>query len=154
MIVVVGGQARKVGKTRAVCEIIAATPEARWVVYKMSPHFHGRVEPGQGGDTGRFLRAGAAEAFLIESEEIPALPQGRNVIIESNTAAAQICADLFLFVVAPEQAEWKESARRLFGKADCVVSGSVPPQVIDWIHRFLSGWRLSDPPGSPHRRHE
>jgi Molybdopterin-guanine dinucleotide biosynthesis protein len=41
VIVVVGGQSRKVGKTTVVCEILRATPERGWIAIKISPHAHG-----------------------------------------------------------------------------------------------------------------
>lgn len=154
MIVVVGGQARKVGKTRAVCEIIAATPGARWLACKITPHSHGPVFPDDGGDTARFLRAGASEAILVQSDEIPATPGGRNVIYESNAAAEQSHADLFLFVIDPEQTEWKDSGRRVAPKADFIFQGSVPPEALERIRRAVSGSQPLDPPDSPHLQSE
>ena len=140
MIVVVGGQARKVGKTRAVCDIVAATREARWIAIKVSPHEHGPTD--RETDTDRYVAAGAAEALLVR--KVPVLPTDRNVIIESNAALESVEPDLFVLVTDPAVPEWKESARRVIERADYVVNGAVPPQVLDRISELL---RLC-PPGS------
>lgn len=134
MIVVVGGQARKVGKTRAVCDIIAATREARWLAVKVSPHSHEVTD--RETDTDRYLAAGAEAAVLVD--EVPELPADRNVILESNAAAEVVAADLFVFV-ADAGAEWKESARRVVGRADLVVEGQVTAEVVARVRAMLSG---------------
>lgn len=134
MILVVGGQARKVGKTRAVCDIITATREARWLAVKVSPHLHEVAD--RETDTDRYLAAGAESAVLVD--EVPELPAGRNVILESNAAAEVVAADLIVFV-AEAGAEWKESARRVVGRADFVVEGWVTREVVARIREMLTG---------------
>lgn len=133
MIVVVGGQARKVGKTRAVCDIIAATREARWLAVKVSSHSHEASD--RETDTDRYLAAGAESAVL--AEEVPELPAGRNVILESNAAVEVVAADLFVFV-AEAGAEWKESARRVVDRADVVVESRVTAEVVARVRGMLS----------------
>jgi len=86
-IVVVGGHARKVGKTSAASALIAALPECRWVAVKISAHGHGRdavvaeepyfltrlarwlrcplLAPRPANDTARFLAAGARRAYWV-----------------------------------------------------------------------------------------
>jgi hypothetical protein len=145
MIVVVGGQARKVGKTRAICDIIRATPEARWVAIKVSPHEH--EPPGRITDTDRYLSAGAAEAFIVR--ELPPLPAGRNVVIESNAARDAVKPDLFVFVADPANEEWKESAVRVASRADYVVNEFVTREVLDRISELLSSSRAGCPPCPP-----
>ena len=140
MIVVVGGQARKVGKTRAVCDIIKATREARWIAIKVSPHEHGPSD--RETDTDRYVAAGADEATLVQ--QLPPLSPHRNVIIESNSALGSIEPDLFIFV-ADAQAEWKESAQRVIDHADYVVDRFVTAEVIQRINGLLQ----SSPHGSP-----
>ena len=134
MIVVVGGQARKVGKTRAVCEIIAATRHARWMAVKLSPHDH--TEASGNTDTNRYLQAGAAEATL--GQNLPALPPDRNVIIESNAVLALLQPDLFIFVTDGNQSDWKDSARRVIDRADYVITGSVGAEVLARIAALLA----------------
>jgi len=141
MIVLVGGQTRKVGKTRAVCDIIAATREARWIAVKVSPHAHAPVD--RETDTDRYLAAGAADAMIVR--ELPVLPADRNLIIESNSASDKVKPDVFVFLADPLQSEWKESARRVIARADYVVKGLVTPPVIARISELLR----SSQPGSP-----
>ena len=137
MILVVGGQARKVGKTRAVCDIIRATSEAKWVAIKVSPHHHAPSSRAAGTD--RYLNAGAAEASIVR--ELPPLPEGRNIVIESNSVVDLVKPDLFLFVTDASKEEWKESALRVAGRADYVVNEFVTPEVLDRISELLSSSR-------------
>src|SRR5260370_1098850 len=67
VIVVVGGNARNVGKTSLICGILRAFPEFNWRVLKITPHEHRSAS----GDTRRFVEAGAREAHLngVESFE-------------------------------------------------------------------------------------
>jgi hypothetical protein len=99
-LVVVGGHARKAGKTLVVSGIIRGLKSLDWTAVKITPHFHG-VEPieksaaaqaaARGfqlteeknplarGDTGRYLAAGARRALLLRvqpgsmPEALPAL---------------------------------------------------------------------------------
>ena len=116
MIVVVSGQTRKAGKTAAMCAIINATRELAWTAVKLSPHGHS-AEDVHNGDTGRYLRAGAAAAFLLAS--IAELPASRPLIVESNAAAEALKPDLLVFVAGGS--EWKDSAHRLVSAADVVL---------------------------------
>ncbi len=97
MIIVVGGNARKVGKTSLVCAIIRAFPEAEWRAVKVSPHEH----TGEGGDTERYRQAGACEAAL--RRELPAIVDG-NWLVESNRAMEALSPDAYIFLeaTAPE----------------------------------------------------
>lgn len=116
MIIVVGGSGRKAGKTLAAEMLIRAFPEARWLAVKISRHAHGasgwsldrQEAPDPGNDTGRFLAAGACEAWWLRAEQdrlaeaVPEL-QGlmsrfENVILESNSIAEHISPDIYLFV--------------------------------------------------------
>jgi hypothetical protein len=137
VIVVVGGQARDVGKTRAVCDIIAATPEASWVAIKITPHEHEISSTGHA-DTDRYLRAGASEAHLLKFASQIELPRATNLIVESISVLEQIDPDLFIFVANSSSPEWKESARRWLWRADAVIEGKVPVEVLDRIRRLLS----------------
>ncbi len=132
MLLVVGGQARKVGKTSVVCDIIRATPELRWTAVKIAGHRHDR-EPDRG-DTARYLAAGAVRAMLLDAEtaELATLAAEDKVICESTRIAAASTPDCALLVVDPSRQDWKESAREFAVRAHAlvVVSEGAPPH---WI---------------------
>lgn len=132
MIVVVGGSARKVGKTTVMCEIIGATRGAGWIALKISAHEH---EPAAFGDTERYLAAGAAEAKLLNGY---AAFEG-NVIIESNAALDVISPDLFVFVDG--EGEWKPSALKHASRADVIVRGHATPELIERVRDGLNAPR-------------
>jgi hypothetical protein len=135
MIVVIGGQARNVGKTTAVCDIIQATPELDWVAIKVTPHSHGEA-PSADVDTERFLAAGAREAHLLHD---PAdLPSTGNLIIESNSVVEHLRPDLFVFVLNHAVPEWKASATRVFSQASIVVESRITPATLQEIRAILT----------------
>jgi hypothetical protein len=99
-LVVVGGHARKAGKTLVVSGIIRGLKSLDWTAVKITPHFHGfesikksgavlpakqgfllteERDPLARGDTGRYLAAGAKRALLLRvqpgslPEALPAL---------------------------------------------------------------------------------
>lgn len=116
MILVVGGAGRKLGKSTAIEHLLRATPEGRWLAIKISGHAHGgrgwelerQEAPDPGTDSGRFLAAGAAEAWRLRCEpgrlgeavsELQALmARFENVVIESNSIAGFLRPDLYLFL--------------------------------------------------------
>ncbi|MBL8222969.1 MAG: hypothetical protein JNL62_27265 [Bryobacterales bacterium] len=90
MLVAVGGHSRNVGKTSAMCGIIAATHELRWVAVKITQHGHGICSldgkpcdcapqnpehpyvldeqlEADGTDSGRYLSAGAARSYWLRT---------------------------------------------------------------------------------------
>jgi len=107
MLLAVGGQRRKAGKTAVVAGLISALAEARWTAVKIAGHAHGDastrtgatevVERGEGyvlrrqvtpdeTDTGRYLASGANRAYLLETEAgaLPrAVPLLRRLLRES-----------------------------------------------------------------------
>ena len=107
MLLVVGGQRRKVGKTAVVAGLISALREARWTAVKIAGHAHGDastrtgatklVEHGEGyalwrqvtadeTDTGRYLASGAHQAYLLETEPVAlarAVPLLRRILQEN-----------------------------------------------------------------------
>jgi hypothetical protein len=151
VLVVVGGQSRKVGKTSVATALIRAIPEARWTAVKIAAHRHSaaspreapfsisEARPGEAGDSGRYLEAGAEHAYLIEAAgslrlAVPAiqkiLDSSRNVICESNRLLEFFEPGCYLLVVVPSSQDWKESARRHAARADAVVvagDGTEPP---------------------------
>ena len=150
---VVGGHSRKIGKSSVVSGLIAALPGARWTAIKITHHRHGASAgrpceiredtSAAGGDTGRYLGAGAGRAFLISTGEgrlAEALPElskllaaGGNAIIESNGIVEFVRPDLLLFVMDLSAREFKDSSRRCAELADAfiVLNRRASPA---WLH--------------------
>jgi hypothetical protein len=84
-----------------------------------------------GSDTSRFLVAGAVRALWVRTEQgrlaeaMPALRQrlegAGNVIVESNSVLKFVRPDLYLTVLDPATADFKNSAREFLDQADAVV---------------------------------
>lgn len=143
MLVAVGGQCRRVGKTSLICSIIRETVEAKWIAVKISRHRHGAAIAGArldeeldretANDTGRFLRAGARRAFWLRApgddlgpaaEHLRQLMQLGPCIVESNSVLAAMKPDLYFLVLNPALPDVKESAARYGALADAIVSQS------------------------------
>ena len=87
-------------------------------------------------DTSRFLLAGAAQVFWVRTEQgrlaeaMPTLRKrlegARNVIVESNSVMKFLRPDLYLTVLDPETADFKNSAREFLDRADAVVLHETP----------------------------
>jgi len=83
------------------------------------------------GDTSRFLAAGAASAWWVRTQQgllaeaMPAirriLSSTENVIVESNSILRFVKPDLYLSVLDPATADFKESAREFLDRADAVI---------------------------------
>jgi len=82
-------------------------------------------------DTSRFLVAGAARALWVRTEQgklAEAMPELRrrfeqadNLILESNSILKFIRPDLYLTVLDPRTADFKNSAREFLDRADAVI---------------------------------
>jgi hypothetical protein len=82
-------------------------------------------------DTSRFLLAGATKALWVRTEQgrlaeaMPALrerlDQARDLIIESNSVLKFLRPDLYITVLDPGNADFKNSAREFLDRADAVV---------------------------------
>jgi hypothetical protein len=82
-------------------------------------------------DTSRFLVAGAVRAFWARTEQgrlaeaMPALRQrlenAHNVIIESNSVLKFLRPELYVSVLDPHTADFKNSAREFLDRADAVI---------------------------------
>lgn len=121
MRIIVGGLARKSGKTTLACRIIALAPERRWLAVKISHHAPDpgvafelieEFEPGNEGDTRRYLAAGAARAFWLKGdlaagldELIALLGSTENWIVESTRAVRLLPHDFALLAVDPARVE-------------------------------------------------
>ena len=128
MIVVVGGQARNVGKTTVMCEIIAATQSLGWVAVKLTTHVHDASAYARATDTERYVAAGAREALLLDCASD--LPVAANLIVESNAVVKELKPDLFVFVTDSTSAEWKASAVEVVSAADVVVERQLGPETL------------------------
>ena len=82
-------------------------------------------------DSGRYLAAGAVRSFWVRTRTgdlADAMPrirreiaQAENVVIESNSILRFLRPDLYLSVLDPETADFKESARYFLDRADAVL---------------------------------
>jgi hypothetical protein len=87
-------------------------------------------------DTSRFLVAGAVQALWARTEQgrlaeaMPTLRRRlegvRNVIIESNSVLKFLRPDLYLTVLDPSTADFKNSAREFLDRADAVILHETP----------------------------
>ncbi len=87
-------------------------------------------------DTSRFLLAGAVHVLWARTEQgrlaeaMPALRRrlesARNVIIESNSVLKFLRPDLYLTVLDPATADFKNSAREFLDRADAVILHAAP----------------------------
>jgi hypothetical protein len=82
-------------------------------------------------DSGRYLAAGALRSFWVRTrtgdlaEAMPRIrreiAQAENVIIESNSILRLLRPDLYLSVLDPDTADFKDSARYFLDRADAVL---------------------------------
>jgi len=89
-------------------------------------------------DTSRFLLAGASRVFWARTEQgrlaeaMPTLRKrlegARNVIIESNSVLKFVRPDVYLTVLDPSTADFKDSAREFLDRASAVILHAVPEQ--------------------------
>jgi hypothetical protein len=90
----------------------------------------------EGSDTSRFLVAGAVHALWVRTEQgrlaeaMPALRQrlegSSNVIIESNSVLKFLRPDLYLTLLDPATADFKNSAREFLDRAHAVILHEAP----------------------------
>jgi len=91
-------------------------------------------------DTSRFLVAGAARSLWVRTEQgrlaeaMPALRHrlegARNIIMESNSVLKFLRPDLYLTVLDPATADFKNSAREFLDRADAIILHESPGSVI------------------------
>ena len=82
-------------------------------------------------DSGRYLAAGAMRSFWVRtrqgdlSEAMPRIrkeiARAENVVIESNSVLRFLRPDLYLSVLDPETADFKDSAKYFLDRADAVL---------------------------------
>jgi hypothetical protein len=89
------------------------------------------TDAGGGSDTSRFLAAGARRALWVRTRQgrlAEAMPELRrriaddsDVVIESNSVMRFLRPDLYLTVLDPATADFKDSAREFLDRADAVL---------------------------------
>lgn len=157
-IVVVGGQARNVGKTSLVANLIKAVAERHWTAVKISQHGHDippdasyvireEHDAAGDGDTSRYLKAGARRALLLSArpgrlgDAIPALRRelGRadDVILESNSVLEFLEPDVYLALLDPAIPDFKSSARQFLQNASAVVLNEPERCSMRWDKALL-----------------
>lgn len=98
-------------------------------------------------DTSRFLAAGAARAWWVRTEPgrlaeaVPAirgkLAESQNAILESNSILKFLHPDLYLTVLDPTTADFKDSAREFLDRADAVILHDKPGLESAWRETLL-----------------
>ncbi len=157
-ILVVGGQARNVGKTSLVTALIKALPERRWTAVKIAQHAHDlpddssyaiREEDNSAGegDTARYLLAGARRALLLSvrpghladamADLRRELGRADDAILESNSVLELLEPDVYLAVLDPGNPEFKSSARQYLQQASAVVLNEVGRKNFRWDKALL-----------------
>jgi hypothetical protein len=106
----------------AVCD--GASAKYSWSIYE-------ERDRSDESDTSRFLVAGAVRALLVQAEPDrlaeamlalrARIANAANVIIESNSVLNFLRPDLYLMVLDPANADFKDSAREFFDRADAVI---------------------------------
>jgi hypothetical protein len=148
-VIVIGGHSRNVGKTSVVAGIIAAIPQARWTAMKITQFGHGvcsvTSEPcdcalNETSTLGRRIRSSAGRRFLVsgakgvwwirtkQGQLALAMPRIReilseseNAIIESNSIIRFMNPDLYIQVLDPATADFKDSSREFLDRADAII---------------------------------
>ena len=97
---------------------------------------------GSGTDSSRYLAAGARRAYWVRTRQgqlAEAMPRVRkllgentNCIVESNSILRFLKPDIFISVLDPETADFKESAKRYLDRADAVVVTGGDLEAADW----------------------
>ncbi len=162
MLVVVGGHSRDIGKTSVVCSIIRALREWEWTAIKITQFGHGvcarNGEPcpcadpthpvaiseefeREGGDSARFLGAGARRSFWVRTpmgrlnEAMPRvrkiIGEGGNVIVESNSILRFVKPDFCAMVLDGAVADFKATSRTYLDRADALVQTSAAD--LEWV---------------------
>jgi hypothetical protein len=159
---VIAGSGRGAGKTAVGCALIAALPEWRWTAVKVSPHrhlgdaaIHEELDRGSEKDTGRYLAAGARQAFLVSAVEGEsgrvlgefgdAHADGGALLIESGRGLDAFPEALFLIVLAGPADDWKKSLHERLGRADgLVLAGGLTAAELPGVLRGKSIFCLAE----------
>jgi hypothetical protein len=153
MVIVIGGHSRNIGKTSVICGIIRALTSWNWTAIKITSHEHDVREKtcmNTSADSDRFLAAGAARAFLVQSDAMPRITQllaeSENAIIESTGILRFLKPDVCAMVVNGTVPDFKPSALEFIHRANFLVLTSdarlawqqVPPILLRNKPRFAA----------------
>jgi len=158
MIIAVGAHSRNVGKTSIICSILNGTPDAPWVAVKISANRRGvgggfetfeERKPGADTDSARYLAAGAARAYWLRADDRQMdqaawfvrrlASSGVHVIVESNRIVEQLSPDLYLLALDFAVADFKDTARRLFHRADAYAVSNMARATPAWDNIPIQG---------------
>ena len=149
-VVAIGAHSRKVGKTSVVCALIRATPEISWTAVKISSNKRGlggfsieeETAARRDRDTGRFLEAGARRAIWIRACDADMAAaaaavetlaeQGGCLVVESNRIVEHLQPHLFALALDSHTSDFKESAQRVFRRADGYILSRPEPTCSNW----------------------
>lgn len=156
-LIVVGGQASKIGKTSVVTAILRRFSEFPWTAVKTTPHRHRpsrcelvvaadewriwkQISASSDSDTGRFLAAGAKTALLLQAENPEMsiataalqheLAGCSHVIVESSRIVEHIRPDLFLMLLSVDHKDEKPLSDIRIGKADILLLEGDPERLL------------------------
>lgn len=168
-LIVVGGHSRGVGKTATIEAILRRQPGGRWAAVKVSAHRHAAAHetrplieqdfiPDSRTQTGRYLLAGAARAFLCRTPSSQLADTasfigrlrdtGFNVIVESNRLVDYVSPDVVLFTVAPAIADWKASSGVMLPRLDAfVIRDDDAVVALDAVRALAARGRTGFAPG-------
>ena len=151
MIIAIGAHSRKIGKTSIVCSLLRATPETAWTAVKVSSNRRGgsvglavyeEDDARLDRDTSRFLAAGAARAVWMrarDEEMAEAAAELRRiesesdaVLVESNRIVEHLDPELCALALDFRVSDFKDSARRLFSRANAYVLAGDGPRPAAW----------------------
>ena len=134
----IGGSGQGAGKTAVGCALIQTMPDRRWMAVKISPHAHGvsedifeETDPDVEKDTGRYLKAGAARAFLMTAS-------GRDAVKEMVSRVCRLAPECDAMLVESGRFDALEIARD--GEAHVallVLSGAASGWKPDVLERTL-----------------
>jgi hypothetical protein len=136
-----------------VCD--CATGDHSWAVSE-------EKNPGGDSDTSRYLAAGAVRAWWVRTEQgrlAEAMPTVRakmasaeNVVLESNSVLKFLRPDLYLTVLDPSTADFKNSAREFLDLASAVILNEARDRAPAWTGVSLKPvgekptFRITPPP--------
>lgn len=169
LLIAVGGQAKNIGKTTLVCNIIAAFPQTGWTAVKFSTHAHEpahselilrsqkvaiwrQIRAGYDTDTARFLKAGAQRALFVQSEEsnqpaaseilLKELSPATHVIVESTKMSELLNPDLFLMIVDSSAPRFKKSSTEKLHLVDAFVRRRAKGDAVTKTERISGGRQI------------
>jgi len=114
------------------------------------PYLVTREEHPNRSDSGRFLASGARESYWVRTpmgqlgRAVPAIREicaaSPNMIVESNSIVEFLDPDLYLVVLDPAQADFKDSSRRFLDRADACVQIERAARAANWKGVAREAW--------------